>query len=223
MEAERQRAIAEVRRVAEEEGQRVAQLEAIRSQAEAEAQQRAEAEQRLNLGIEALRKEEADQLKRIEEAAAGLRQAKAETRRRAEVGDRLAEYEGQRLAHLETIRSQQAKADAIEEEAQRLTEEEAQIEFAVAAHLAEGAELRLEQGPIPEVVGGFSRLRSLASPLSLFIAANVVAAGALVIASGLAIQFLVLPFWLGGLMGLLVYLLAFFLDKLSDDDEESNW
>ena len=55
----------------------------------------------------------------------------------------------------------------------------------------------------------------------LFVAVNVLAAGALVIASALAIQFFVLPFWLGGLVGLLLYLLTLFLNKLPDDDEES--
>ena len=57
--------------------------------------------------------------------------------------------------------------------------------------------------------------------LWLFIAVNVLAAGALVIACALAIQFLVLPFWLGGLVGLLFYLLTLFLNRLADDDEES--
>jgi len=55
----------------------------------------------------------------------------------------------------------------------------------------------------------------------VFIAVNVLAAGALVIASALALQFLVLPYWLGGLVGLLLYLLTLFLNRLADDDEEA--
>jgi hypothetical protein len=55
----------------------------------------------------------------------------------------------------------------------------------------------------------------------LFLAVNFLAAGALAMASALAVQFLVLPFWLGGLVGLLLYLLTLSLNRLPDDDEES--
>jgi hypothetical protein len=55
----------------------------------------------------------------------------------------------------------------------------------------------------------------------LLITINAVAAGALTITGGLAIQFLVLPFWLGGLVGLLLYLLTLNLDRAADDNEES--
>ena len=49
---------------------------------------------------------------------------------------------------------------------------------------------------------------------------HALAAGAMIVASVLAIRFLVvLPLWLGVLVGLLLYLLTILLAKLDDDEE----
>jgi hypothetical protein len=109
----------------------------------------------------------------------------------------------------------------VDEEAQRLAEERAQM--AGAGRRAKAEERRIEQGSITagKIVSWVDGPPSLARRLWLLIVVNVLAAGALTIAGGLAIQFLVLPFWLGGLLGLLLYLLTLNLDKPDDDNEES--
>jgi hypothetical protein len=57
--------------------------------------------------------------------------------------------------------------------------------------------------------------------MRLVIAAHALVAGALIIASVLAIRFLgVLPLWLGVLVGLLLYALTLLLAKADDVDEE---
>ena len=57
--------------------------------------------------------------------------------------------------------------------------------------------------------------------MKLAIAANAVLAGALIIASVLAVRFVVLlPLWLGVLVGLLLYALTFVAAKADDGEEE---
>ena len=108
-----------------------------------------------------------------------------------------------------------------DEEVQRLVEEQAQM--AGAGRGAKANERRMEQATIPvgEIVCCFDGRPFLARRWWLLITVNAVAAGALTVAGGLAIQFLVLPFWLGGLVGFLLYLLTLRLDKPDDDCEES--
>ncbi len=58
--------------------------------------------------------------------------------------------------------------------------------------------------------------------MRMVIAAHAFAAGALIIASVLAVRFVgALPSWLGVLMGLLLYALTLVLAKADDGDEEA--
>ncbi len=58
--------------------------------------------------------------------------------------------------------------------------------------------------------------------MRLVIAAHGLAAGALIIASVLAVRFVgVLPLWLGVLVGVLLYALTLALAKADDGDEEA--
>ncbi len=58
--------------------------------------------------------------------------------------------------------------------------------------------------------------------MKLVIAAHAFAAGALIVASVLAVRFVgVLPLWLGVLVGLLLYALTLLLAKADDGDEEA--
>jgi hypothetical protein len=56
----------------------------------------------------------------------------------------------------------------------------------------------------------------------MVIAGHVLTAGALIIASSIAVRFVgVLPLWLGILVGLLLYGLTLALAKVDDGDEEA--
>ena len=57
--------------------------------------------------------------------------------------------------------------------------------------------------------------------MRLVIAAHALAAGAIIIASVLTLRFVVLPLWLGVLVGLLLYALTLVLTKADDGDEEA--
>jgi hypothetical protein len=57
-------------------------------------------------------------------------------------------------------------------------------------------------------------------PMRLVIAAHAIVAGALILASVLAIRFVILPLWFGVLVGLLLYALTLILTK-ADDEEAS--
>ena len=58
--------------------------------------------------------------------------------------------------------------------------------------------------------------------MRLVIVAHGFAAGALIIASVLAVRFVgVLPWWLGVLVGLLLYALTLFVAKTDDGDEKA--
>jgi hypothetical protein len=67
-----------------------------------------------------------------------------------------------------------------------------------------------------------SRGAGLLEKKLMVIAAHVITAGALVIASLIAVRFVgVLPLWLGVLVGLLLYALTLALAKADDGDEEA--
>ena len=58
--------------------------------------------------------------------------------------------------------------------------------------------------------------------MRLVIAAHALVAGALILASVLAVRFVgVLPLWLGVLIGILLYALTLFVATADDGDEES--
>jgi hypothetical protein len=57
--------------------------------------------------------------------------------------------------------------------------------------------------------------------MRLVIAAHALVAGALIIASVLAVRFLGVPLWLGVLVGLLLYALTLLLAKADDGEEEA--
>jgi len=57
--------------------------------------------------------------------------------------------------------------------------------------------------------------------MRLVIGIHVVAAGALIIASVLAIRFVLLPSWLGVMVGLLLYGLTLLLARADDGNEEA--
>jgi hypothetical protein len=57
--------------------------------------------------------------------------------------------------------------------------------------------------------------------MRLVMAAHAIAAGALIIASVLAVRFVILPLWFGVLVGLLLYALTLVLTKADDGDEEA--
>jgi hypothetical protein len=104
---------------ANQEEQRTAALESATKQAEAEAQQRHEKEQQLNAGIEVLRKAEAKQLQRMEEAQQEKQRLESEQRRlQAE------EEEQQRAAVEAQQRVQEEAVRRAEENIRVLTHEE---------------------------------------------------------------------------------------------------
>jgi len=154
----------EAHRLAEEEKQRIEHLETIHRKAEAAAQERAEQERLLTSQLLAFGETAAEQIKRIERAEADLREAEknieeTETRLHQMEAEthRLAQDEEQRLAALESFRSQaetraqyrrekeQEPIAALEALKELETEQLNRLADAEAALLARAEELQAEE------------------------------------------------------------------------------
>ncbi|MDQ6652436.1 MAG: HEAT repeat domain-containing protein [Acidobacteriota bacterium] len=125
------------RRQSDEHVQRFAELEAIRSSAEATAQKRAEAEQRLSAEIAALRKAETEARRRAEEEVTRLAQLEV-ARSAAEAEILLRAAEEQRLnTEIQTV------SEAAEEQIKRM--EEAKDRLSALEDTRHRAELKVRQ------------------------------------------------------------------------------
>lgn len=110
----------EAQAIVKDKEQHLAELEAIRTQAETEARKSAEGERQLNADIDALREAEAKQLRRIEKAKAVAQQMSEEVTQLL----RIAKEEEQRLIELESARKEfETTSQNRYEEEQRLMAE----------------------------------------------------------------------------------------------------
>jgi len=111
--------VAGAQAIGKDEELHLAELDAIRAQAEAEANQRAEVEQQLSADIEAKREAAVQQLKRIETAEADLHRAEEELRQIEAKAREVAEQAATRLAETEmqrqAVANEIAKAEAEEQ------------------------------------------------------------------------------------------------------------
>lgn len=155
------RAHDEAQAIAKEKEQLVAEIEAIRIQAEADAKKRAEVERQLNADIEALREAEAKQLRRIEKAktvAQGmseevtqlLRIAKEEEQRLVELESTRKEFETTSQRRYEEEQRLMAEIEALREIASEQRSRIAEAEVALRTRQKEvrAAEAEISQEPV---------------------------------------------------------------------------